>query len=137
MNIIYYCPAPDDVSLRLQIIIEVMVSLKNFEILSGEKVMEDHLRSPLADDAVIILQISSFSNLQNIITLKEFLIDHRIILILPDRDPRTVALGHTLRPRLITYRDSYFLDVAAVLSRMNFKARQDYSEDRLIGFGDQ
>jgi hypothetical protein len=43
-------------------------------------------------------------------------------LILPDDDPGTTVLAHTLRPRLITYRDSDFLDVASVLSRMNFKA---------------
>ena len=132
MNIIYHCLAPDGVSLRLQIIIEIMVSPKNFEILSGEKIMEDHLRSPLSANAIVILQISSFSDLRDIIALKELLIDHRIILILPDREPEIVALGHTLRPRLISYRDSDFLDVASVLSRMNFNARRDCREDKLI-----
>ncbi|MEI6608316.1 MAG: hypothetical protein WCO53_01055 [Deltaproteobacteria bacterium] len=122
MNIIYYCPVRDAICRKIKRIIEVMVSLKKFETLSSMKIMEDHLRSSLSDDFVIILQVGSFAELQNIIALKELLIDHRIILILPDDDPGTTVLAHTLRPRLITYRDSDFLDVASVLSRMNFKA---------------
>jgi len=43
-------------------------------------------------------------------------------MILPDDNSDTTVLAHTLRPRLITYKEGDFLDVAAVLSRMNFKA---------------
>jgi hypothetical protein len=45
----------------------------------------------------------------------------RIILVLPDRDDETVAMGHRLRPRMVSYNDGDYLDVAAVLIRMNEK----------------
>jgi len=122
MNIIYYCPVTDGSYHKLKQIIEIMFSLEKFEILSSLKIMEDQLRSSLSDDFVLILQISSFCEMQSIIALKELLIDHRIILILPNDEPDTAVLAHSLRPRLITYRDSDFLDVAVVLSRMNYQA---------------
>jgi hypothetical protein len=122
MNIVYYCPVTDGTFRKMKRIIEIMFPSEKYKILYSLKIMEDHLRSSLADDFIIILQISGFAELQEVTLLKELLIDHRIILILPDDDPVTAALAHTLRPRLITYRDSDFLDVAEVITRLNLKA---------------
>lgn len=122
MNIIYYCPVADDTFSKVNRIIEVMVPVKKFEIASSLKIMEKQLLSSLSVDFVIMLQVSDAAELQNIIEFKDLLLDYRIIMILPDDDPDTTVVAHTLRPRLITYKDGDFLDVAAVLSRMNFKA---------------
>jgi hypothetical protein len=122
MNIVYYCPVTDGTFRKMKRIIELIFPSEQYKILYSLKIMEDHLRSSLADDFIIILQISGFAELQEVTLLKELLIDHRIILILPDDDPVTAALAHTLRPRLITYRDSDFLDVAEVITRLNLKA---------------
>ena len=122
MNIVYYCPVTDGTFRKMKRIIELIIPSEQYKILYSLKIMEDHLRSSLADDFIIILQISSFAELQEVTLLKELIIDHRIILILPDDDPATAALAHTLRPRLITYRDSDFLDVAEVITRLNLKA---------------
>ena len=122
MNIIYYCPDTDNIFVKINRIIEIMISVNKFETASSLKIMEDRLLSSLSEDFVIILQVSGVAELKKIIALKELLLDYRIIMILPDDDSETTVLAHTLRPRLITYRDSDFLDVAAVLSRMNLKA---------------
>ena len=42
----------------------------------------------------------------------------RVILILPDADPQTIARGHNLRPRYLSNIQSDFQDVAAVLRKM-------------------
>lgn len=44
--------------------------------------------------------------------------DLRIILILPDQEEETIAMGHRIYPRLLSYVDSDFKDVAAVLGKM-------------------
>jgi len=121
MNILYYCPVADSDFSKINRIIEVMVPVKKFETASSLKIMEHHLLSSLSVDFVIILQVSDAAELQNIIEFKELLLDYRIIMILPDDDPDTTVVAHTLRPRLITYKGGDLLDVAAVLSRMNFK----------------
>lgn len=53
----------------------------------------------------------------DILSLREFLHDRRIILVLPDSEPETVSLGHILRPRFITYGDSDYMDVSAILGK--------------------
>jgi len=130
MNIVYYCPVTDGKFRKLKRIIEIMFPVEKYKILYSLKNMEEHLRSSLADDFIIILQISSFTQLQEVTSLKELIINHRIILILPDDDPAAAALAHTLRPRLITYRDSDFLDVAEVITRLNLKADDLYNKQK-------
>ena len=122
MNILYYCTEADSDFNKINRIIDVMVPVKKFATTSSLKIMENHLLSSLSVDFLIILQVSDAAELQNIIELKELLLDYRIIMILPDDNPDTTVLAHTLHPRLITYKDGDFLDVTAVLSRMNVKA---------------
>jgi hypothetical protein len=57
-------------------------------------------------------------DLENIVAIQNLLFDSRIVLILPDREEDTMALGYILRPRFVSYRDSSFKDVGAVLNKM-------------------
>jgi hypothetical protein len=54
----------------------------------------------------------------------------KTIVILPDSNPDTVAKGHILRPRFLSYCDGDFQDVAAVLSRMIENSETD--EKRIV-----
>jgi hypothetical protein len=40
------------------------------------------------------------------------------ILIIDDEYPKTIADGHVLQPRFVTFNDSDFSDVASVLKKM-------------------
>ncbi|MCD6199973.1 MAG: hypothetical protein J7K15_15635, partial [Deltaproteobacteria bacterium] len=51
-------------------------------------------------------------------SVRDLIWDLRLILILPDREAGTIAKGHILRPRFLTYLDSDFTEVAAVLKKM-------------------
>ncbi len=42
----------------------------------------------------------------------------KTILVLPDRDPETVSLGHKLRPSYIAFSDGCFADVVTVLKHI-------------------
>jgi hypothetical protein len=42
----------------------------------------------------------------------------KTILVLPDSEPETVTLGHVLRPTYMTFTNSDFSDVAAVLKHI-------------------
>jgi hypothetical protein len=44
--------------------------------------------------------------------------DVQIILVIPDRRPETLSLGHLLRPRYLSYEDGNFDDLASVLEKM-------------------
>lgn len=67
---------------------------------------------------VVVLLAQSHHELSKLISLKDFLEYARIILILPDSERETVSKGLKLYPRFLSYVDSDFKDVAAVLEKM-------------------
>ena len=78
---------------------------------------------------IAILLASSREELQDILSIRELLEDTKIILIVPDTNPDTVAKGHTLRPRFLSDCNSDFVDVAAVLGQMIRKLGQNNDTD--------
>ena len=76
------------------------------------------LRQPKSDVAVAVLLAATKEELSEILSIKDLMLNLRIILILGDAEEDTIAKGHKLRPRFLTYSDSDSADVAAVLSKM-------------------
>lgn len=69
-------------------------------------------------DAIAILMINNNQTLVKLTALSELLNDVKIILVLPDRSPDTIAAAHRLYPRFISYMDGDLNDVFAVLGKM-------------------
>ncbi|NVM21185.1 MAG: hypothetical protein HWN68_05340 [Desulfobacterales bacterium] len=78
----------------------------------------ERLRTPANRPRIAVLITASREELSEILSIKDLIHNLRIILILPDRKSDTIAQGHTLRPRFLTYADSDFSEVAAVLDKM-------------------
>jgi hypothetical protein len=76
------------------------------------------LRIAQRDALVALLLASDRQDLREIILVKPFLGNVRSILALPDRNEETIALGHTLLPRFMAYRDGDWHETAAVLEKM-------------------
>lgn len=83
----------------------------------------DKLPNRILDQPILVLLLKDNNEICRAILRKELLHDIRIILILPDRSDETISAGYKLHPRFISYADSDFKDVAAVLKRMISKAR--------------
>jgi hypothetical protein len=113
-----YSKKTDDEAERLLRMIEAVVSENKLSIYRTINGLSRGLRKPRNGLNIAILLVSSKEDLQNIIYFRDLLWDIKIILILPDSDPDTIAKAHLLRPRFLSYCDSDFQDVAAVLSRM-------------------
>jgi hypothetical protein len=118
---------------RLQRIVEAVVSEKNVKIYRTIDALSGGLRQPRNDVSVALLLASSKIDLHELISLRDLLWDIKIILILPDSDPETIAKGHILRPRFLSDCDSNFQDVAAVLSRMIKNSVTDKKTERASG----
>ena len=118
---------------RLQRIIETVVSKKNVTIYRTIDELSGGLRQPRNDVSVALLLASSRMDLHELVSLRDLLWDIKIILILPDSDPETIAKGHILRPRFLSDCDSNFQDVAAVLSRMIKNSDTNKKIERLSG----
>jgi hypothetical protein len=80
--------------------------------------LSKRLRQRAHDFFIAVLHAAKREDLSDILSIRDLLRDIRIILVLPDRDEETLAQGHILRPRFVSYADSDLADVRAVLDRM-------------------
>lgn len=103
---------------RLQKAIEAVVSIEYLEILKSTKELSKRLnRFPNGIDIAVLLAENE-DRLSELLSLRDFLKDVRVILILPNRERETISKGHVLLPRLLTYTDEDFVDIAVVLGKM-------------------
>jgi hypothetical protein len=119
MRLLLYSPVKEGVGKQLRRVIEDLVSKDKVEIYQSVESLSLRLRQP-ADSLPIaaVLLAARRGDLTELLSIRDLLRDIRIILVLPDRDEDTIAKGHTLRPRFVSYSDSNFTDVCSVLGKM-------------------
>jgi hypothetical protein len=117
MNVIFYTNTESLSANRLTRVLEIHVSRKDLETCRTLKSFAERLRKPLPEPVVFVMQVSSHEELAGILLLRDLLLDRRLVLVLPDSEPDMVSQAHSLRPRFITYGDSDYLDISAVLSK--------------------
>lgn len=129
MTVFFLSDSKNEARKPLLKVLDIIVSKNKITVFEDANELEDRLRLPLSDKLMAVLLPADVGELTHIISLKALFSDMPIILILPDRGKNTVAMGYKLRPRFITYADSDFLDVAAVL--MKLKSKMEAGEDYL------
>ena len=125
MNVFFFSDMQGDTKKRIQRVLEYMLPKKNIQYIKSVKALEDHLRQSSHKMSLAVILNVSKAKLVSLLPIKELLEDTSIILILNDKDDETIALGHRLRPRFMTYADSDFLDVASVLIKMKEKLNKN------------
>lgn len=121
-NLLFYAKMTDGAGKRLRRVIEAIVSKENTEMYQTIDSLSRRLHQPRNDLAVAVLLAASREDLLDLLSLGDLLDSIRIILVLPDREDSTIDKGHRLQPSFLTYADSDFLDVAAVLTKMQQSA---------------
>ena len=70
------------------------------------------------NETITILLIDDQYELQELMKMRDQLTETKIILILPDKNPVTVKLGHALFPRYLDFTDSNFSEIGSVLIKI-------------------
>ena len=125
MKVLYFGTTNNGAGKRLQKAIESVVSIEDTEICRDIEELGRRLRLPTCDISISVFFTKSKAELFDLVLIKKLLLNLRIILILPDGDNETITMGHTLFPRFLTYADSDFKDVEAVLEKI---IKQDHSD---------
>ena len=118
MSVLLYSTSEKGPGERLLAIIRTFVPKGEIQLLGTIQNLSDRLREPKHGEDIAILLAGNRDELEALLSVGDFLSDLRVILVLPDREGDTIAKGHTLGPRFLSYADSNFIDVAAVLSKM-------------------
>ena len=119
MSLLLFSSSPKGAGKRLQRLLEVVLPGQKSEIIRTISDLSARLLQPLkCHPNVVILVSKSKEELSELLSIRDLLDDVRIILVLPDRERDTVSKGHILRPRFLTYIDSHFQEIAAVLNKI-------------------
>jgi hypothetical protein len=116
MNVLIYSPGRQGE--RLQAVIRDLVPGERLEAYETFQGFAERLRKPMDEIPLAVILAATEEDLLAIMSISHLLCDVRFILILPDREDVTVAIGHSLRPRFMSYADSDFKEVTAVLGKM-------------------
>jgi len=92
--------------------------MHHIEIFNHIDAFSKRLRTGTYDVNLTILMAHTQKQLQALVKMKELLEDIRIVLILRSQNPENVSIGLKLYPRFMTYMNSNFADLEAVLGKM-------------------
>ena len=127
MNLLLYTSGIDEASKRL---LKMATNFPNkgiAEIFHSLENLTGRLNQPKNNHTVVVLHVATEKELSHVLSIYDFLQDIKLILILPDREEPTVAKGHKLHPRFLSYADSDFSDIGAVLNKMFENAVSEYN----------
>ena len=115
MNILCYAPGQSKIGKQLQDLILTIVPPNHLEVLRSRRGLLKRLHQPIFFIDVAVLVFSNPQELREMVALNYLFGNLRLILILPDHHAETIALGHKLYPRFISFADSDLEDVRMVL----------------------
>ena len=81
----------------------------------------DGFRQTLMDNMgtykIVVLLCATQEEMNTFFMMRELFSECRLILIVPNHETETIHRAHRLYPRFLSYADSHFEDVAAVIQR--------------------
>ncbi len=120
MKVLFYAKAIKGAGQRLLRVIETLLPNDMLEIYNSIDGLSRRFSRPQPADApvIVVFQAVGQEDLQSMLSIRDLLMDVRILMVLPDKEKETIAKAHRLRPRFITYADSDFIEIGAVLNKM-------------------
>jgi hypothetical protein len=76
------------------------------------------LRTSINEEVVAVILPADLAQLRVLASFSQWFSSARLLLILPDLEEETIACGHLLRPRFLTWLGGDLHELAAVLQRM-------------------
>ncbi len=100
-----------------------LVPEDKLEVLRGFSALAERVRKPRDPFCALLVLGPSDEDLKRIISLRDFLKDARVLLVLGDESEETIALAHRILPTYISVLDAGPPGVVSVLKRLMSDAR--------------
>jgi hypothetical protein len=118
VRLLFYARSDHHASKWLHGRIEAMVSMETREAYRDLDSLHRRLCQPRNGLTIAVLVAATGEELWELLAMRDLLADFRLILVLPDRSRETIAAGHRMVPRFLSYVDSGVEEVEAVLEQM-------------------
>jgi len=135
MEIIFFAPKNDEGNIQLNSLIDNFTIINGLEIYRTIDDLTNRLCNPHRESTIVVLFIINEMTFQELISIKEYLVNNKVILVLPDRRPETLTKAHTLRPRFISYSDTDTILISEVIDKMitaEPKTRPDHTTTKVM-----
>jgi len=118
MALILYLSRGGKFEERLRKIVQETVPKEKVEVYRTLEGLSSRLHKSIFDIRAMVISVSNREELLGFLYLRDFLNDLRIVLILSEDDPETIAMAHALRPRFLAWRESNLSNIGLVLQRI-------------------
>ena len=119
MEICLYMPVVEGFAAALEGVVGEVVPRGDLTVLRAFPELRAAMGSFFEKGCVFILHAPDSASLETILTIKDRVLQHKIILITADNLPATISSGHLLRPRLQVSEGEEALEIIpAVLQKM-------------------
>ena len=95
-----------------------LVPKDRFEVFLGFTGFAERLRKPRDPYSALLLLGPSHEDLKRVVSLRDFLKDTRVLLVLGDQSEETISLAHKILPTYISYLDNDTSGVVSVLKQL-------------------
>jgi hypothetical protein len=127
MNIFFFSGSNGESKNKIKKLFERLFEHDNFISFRADQDIEIDSDESARNLSVAVLLPSNKDDLNKIINRRESFLNMRTILVLPDTDDETIALGQTLRPWLINYPDTDFINISDALTKMDTKMEMGWN----------
>ena len=134
MKLLLYARDSNGPGHRLQRMLEAFEMRTDIEIYRTVDSLAHGLIQPHInyDEAIAVLIPGNREDLRDLLSIRDMLVDVRVVLILPERKKEIISKGFLLYPRLVTYADGDLVMVAAVLKKMISLNNSSFNMGRII-----
>ncbi len=98
--------------------VEAIVPTKDFQLCHELEDLVELVRTICFEPNVSIIVVNNNLELEELLSIRKFLIDRNLIIVLPDDDRNNGKKARTLFPRFIGYLDNCYYYTTAVLEKM-------------------
>ncbi len=116
--LLLYAKAQNGIFQQLRTLIDHRVSGACLENYSNPDELFFRLRQPRSNIKIAVLAIGTPAELDRLVNVRDLLADIRLVLVLSEKDPRTLSKAHALAPRFITFSDAGIDPLVSVVEKM-------------------
>jgi len=124
MQLLLYSSGDDQSLRRLEAAINKVIPERLIEVFKKLDDFRERLRMPVEPDSIAVLAASNREELRRMQILRSLLTEIYVVLVIPDRNKKTIELAHLLLPRFLSQKGSDFADLETVLNRMYANSQQ-------------
>jgi hypothetical protein len=95
-----------------------LIPKDRLEVFLGFTGFAERLRKPRDPFGALVLLGPSHEDLRRVISLRDFLKDTKVLLVLGDQNEETISLAHKILPTYISYLDNGTSGVVSVLKQL-------------------